>query len=101
MLNKQLLLNQYLSSLRVHTTDQDVAAPLALNILKKNCPLTKQYLSSISDSIAVVSSLFPFNSPLPGVLENMSEQEYLFFNREQGILSNYFQGTRELLRIII
>ena len=40
--------------------------------------------------------LFPvINEPLPGVLGNTGTVAFIF--REQGIFSNYFQGTGELL----
>ena len=35
------------------------------------------------------------NEPLPGVLGNTGTVAFIF--REQGIFSNYFQGTGELL----
>ena len=37
----------------------------------------------------------PTNEPLPGVLGNTGTVAFIF--REQGIFSNYFQGTGELL----
>ena len=37
--------------------------------------------------------------PLPGVLGNEGTGAFIF--REQGIFSNYFQGTRELLNRLL
>ena len=37
--------------------------------------------------------------PLPGVLGNKRTGAFIF--REQGIFSNYFQGTRELLNRLL
>ena len=39
------------------------------------------------------------NEPLPGVLGNKGTGAFIF--REQGIFSNYFQGTRELLNRLL
>ena len=39
------------------------------------------------------------SEPLPGVLGNKGTGAFIF--REQGIFSNYFQGTRELLNRLL
>ena len=46
-------------------------------------------------SLIDISCLLMCSEPLPGVLGNTGTVAFIF--REQGIFSNYFQGTGELL----
>ena len=51
------------------------------------------YMIVITDKL--LSFIFVITEPLPGVLGNTGTVAFIF--REQGIFSNYFQGTGELL----
>ena len=62
-------------------------ASLKLNM--KVCDAIPGTLNVVSEENAAI------NEPLPGVLGNTGTVAFIF--REQGIFSNYFQGTGELL----
>ena len=58
------------------------------------------YITHVLHSLSVVSAVLFSHvqsnpEPLPGVLGNTGTVAFIF--REQGIFSNYFQGTGELL----